>query len=265
MAFFSSILLTMLFAANTVHATVWEKSGGKYDSFGNQYVGASYHLDAYAYANSVYEVAYIHLLGGATAAFLNNSAEIAYANAKVNVQNGRGEFTRMLRVAGYIVMNGTTNFPAEYTDFYHKVYACRFLQASYDFALAGIPIIITGNAGAGGRVRVTYTVKPVKIYAGAWGGVNVWGNAGASVGIGAFGFELAGVGTKATVMDTFLSVSAGMGLINSYRHGEVYLSVRPLAANFYVEIWRPWPWDNYYRELAKWESPSKRYDFVKWP
>ena len=109
------------------------------------------------------------------------------------------------------------------------MYACRFLQASYDFALYGIPVTVSGNVGAGGRIRLLYTVKPEKTYVGAWGGFNVWGNIGGNIRVWLIPIEKQFGGE---IMNIRLRSSAGMGQRDSYKHGAVYLDQRRICGFF---------------------------------
>lgn len=249
--------------ATAASATTIYRGAIKSGRVGDGQAGASYEFIAKAYAcdHPFYKTAHIYLAGEAQAQLLGNSAQLTSLKTQVESFFGAGSFMAAIKACGYNVVNYRQVIPVGATYSYSKRYSATFLKSSATFWVSFIPVTFNGNVGGGASMDLTCRMNLCQ--AEMNGGPKAWGSTKAKAGIGIAGYTLAGVGTTAKLMDSYLKSNARIGLMpgaTSQNQGKIALELSPLNADLWFKVL-----GFSEKVISRWSAASRVYTLATLP
>lgn len=249
--------------ASAASATTIYRGAIKSGRVGDRQAGATYEFIAKAYANDnrFYKNAHIYLSGEAQAQLLGNSAQLASLQTQVDSFFGAGSFMAAIKACGYNVVDYRKVIPADTTYSYSRRYSATFLKSSATFWVSFVPVTFSGNVGGGASMYLTCRMNLCQ--AEMNGGPKAWGSTTAKAGVGIAGYTLAGVGTTAKLMDSYLKSNAKIGLMpgaTEQNQGKIELELSPLSANLWFKVL-----GFSEKVISRWSAASRVYTLATLP
>lgn len=234
--------------------------GSAFDrSVGNSYLGGNLHahisLQTSVGTMTFYQRSTLDMDARASVNLLTATRTLADVSANLNAvgqttgQTRTGRFR--VQILGYDYINSSF---ASNTNFAQRTWTFNVFPSdpSISVPVGPVSVSLRGNVGAGLITGANYQLPVTSLQVGAYGSIEAYGTAHASVGIGIPGFSL-GVGVSGRIVDQTLAVFCGAN-VNSGFFGAATYSLVPISLRLYAyaeAFWYTWT-----TTLTSWSSAA---------